>query len=513
MNETQKTASAKEKNLKTIVEGVRIDIVGRVFNAGVRYLYLLILAWILGAEKMGLFFLGVVVLEFSGVFSRLGLDTGVLKYVAIFEGQKDKHRIKGVINSSIMIALFVSLFIACLIYFSADLLANHIFLKSELKPVLKVLAVSLPFSTIVLVALSVTQAFHTLKYRVYVEFFANPLLNILAVLALFFLLEWKIKGVTIAYVGAFFISAILSLLFVKRLFPEILHKKVTPIYETKKLFRFSAPLMFVSVLNLVIMWTDVLMLGYFKTSADVGIYSAALRTAFFLNFIYLSFSHLFAPRISDLYNRDRHAELESLFKILTKWMFMLTFPLFLILVILSKDILAIFGSGFVAGYLSLIILAVAHIINSAVGSVQHLLMMSENEKMVMYITIIVCVLNFVLNLILIPRFGINGAAIATATSFVLINLIMLCQVYKKLRIHPYNLKYIKPFFLSLMGGIFLWLVKFVFHVESLIVLLFVSVVTFFLVYCAIFVMVKGEKTDDIVLNTIISTFKAKNILK
>ncbi|MBC8182080.1 flippase [candidate division KSB1 bacterium] len=513
MNETQKSASKNVENLKTIVEGVRIDLIGRIFNAGIRYLYLLMLAWILGAEKMGLFFLGVVILEFSGVFSRLGLDVGVLKYVALFEGQKDKQRIKGVINSSFLIVLLASLLIGSTVYFSADFIANHIFFKTELKAVLKILAISLPFSTIALVALSVTQAFHTLKYRVYVEFFTNPLLNIFVVLILFYLFGWQIKGVTIAYVGAFFVSATLSIIFVKQLFPDILNGEVKPIYETKKLFRFSAPLMFVSVLNLIIMWTDVLMLGYFKTSADVGVYSAALRTAFFLNFIYISFSHLFAPRISDLYNKKRHDELASLFKIITKWMFTLSFPLFLIIVILSKDILAIFGNAFEAGYLSLIILAVAHIINSAVGSVQHLLMMSENEKVMMYITIIVCVLNFVLNLVLIPRLGINGAALATAISFVLLNLIMLYQVYKKLRIHPYDTKYLKPFLLSLMGGIVLWCVKYVFLVDNLIVLLFVSFVTFVFVYYVIFVMVKGDEADYIVLNTFISTLKAKNIFK
>ena len=503
----------KDQNLKTIVEGVKIDLIGRIFNAGIRYLYLLILAWILGAEKMGLFFLGVVILEFLGVFSRLGLDVGVLKYVALFKGQKDIQRIKGVINSSIITALLMSVLLGFIMYFFADVIAEKVFFKAELKGILKVLAVSLPFSTIALVALSVTQAFHTLRYRVYVEFFANPLLNIFVVLTLFFLFDWRIKGITLAYVGAFFVSAMMSILFVKKLFPEILNKEVKPIYETNKLFRFSTPLLFVSVLNLIIMWTDVLMLGYFKTSADVGIYNTALRIAFFLNFIYISFTQLFAPRIADLYNRNRKKELESLFKTITRWMFTLSFPLFLIMVILSKDILSIFGSAFIAGYLSLIILALAHIINSAVGSVQNLLMMSENEKMITYITIAVCALNFVLNIILIPRFGINGAALASAFSLVMINLIMLSQVYKKMKIHPYNKKYFKPFFFSLTGGIILWCVRNVFHVDNLLLLLFVSFVTFGFVYYVIFVVVKNDEKDSIILNTVISTFTTKNILK
>ena len=485
MTETQNISTKKDANLRTIVEGVKIDLIGRVFNAGIRYVYLIILAWILGAEKMGLFFLAVVILEFSGVFSRLGLDVGVLKYVALFEGQKDKQRIKGVINSSIVIVSFASVLLGTIIFYGAAFIAEQIFFKPELKGVLSVLAISLPFSTIVLVALSVTQAFHTLKYRVIVEFFTNPVLNVLVVLILFFLFDWQIKGVTIAYVGCFLVSAVLSIFFVNRLFPEILNRNVQSIYETKKLFNFSAPLMFVSVLNLIIMWTDVVMLGYFKTSADVGVYNVALRTAYFLNFIYISFSHLFAPRISDLYNRNRHEELESLFKIITKWMFILSFPLFLIMVILAKDILTIFGNAFNVGYLSLIILAVAHIINAAVGSVQYLLMMSENEKIVVYTTITVCFINLLLNLFLIPRFGINGAAIATAISFVLINLIMLCQVYNKLKIHPYNPNYIKPFFFILLGGSVLWSVKNIFLVDNFIILLFVSVVTFVFIYYVI----------------------------
>ena len=435
--------SPENKSLTTIIQGARIDLVGRVFNAIIRYGYVFLLARLLGADLLGIFFLGLIITEFFGVIARFGLDTGVVKYVAVAAGEKNKAKIKGVITSSLIFSVAAGIFISILLVFGSNSIANHVFHKPELSNVLKVMAISLPLSSATLILLSATQAFHTLKYRVTVEFFLNPILN-LTLVALFFLIGYRLSGAVAAYVLTFVFSVVISLIFVKRLFPEIVMPQIKPVFETRKLLRFSTPLLLVNFLSLMMMWTDVLMLGYFKQASDVGIYNTAVRTAFFINFIIMSFTSIFTPRISELFSQKKLTELESLFKTVTRWIFTLSIPIFLIIVIFSKQILLLFGAKFVNGYVSLIILAIAHLVNASVGSVRYILVMSENERLVMYNTVTICILNILLNALLIPKFGMNGAAIATATSIILINIIMLIQVKLKLAIHPYNLRYYKP---------------------------------------------------------------------
>jgi len=412
-NSLPKQEKPQQENLTTILEGAKIDLAGRIFNAAIRYFYVFLLARFLGAELMGIFFLGIIIVEISGVFSRLGLETGVIKYVSIFLSQSDDQRTKGIIKSALLLSVMTSIIIAIVLFSCAEFIANDIFKKPGLNLILKILSVSLPFSSAMFILLSATQGFHTLKYKVYVEFLTNPALNIF-LLILIFAIGFSLEGAALTFVFAFFFCSFLSFYFLKVLFPGITSSKLKTIFETKKLIKFSSPLILINLLSLLMMWTDILMLGYFKSGADVGIYNTVVKTAFFINFIIMSFTSIFAPRISELYFNKQKKELEALFKTVTRWIFGMSIPLFIIIVIFAKNILSLFGEQFISGSTSLVILAVAHLANASVGAVRYVLMMSENEKIVMYNTVIFSILNILLNMILIPKYGINGAALATA---------------------------------------------------------------------------------------------------
>ncbi len=506
---TEDTASlnqaADNDHLMTIVRGAKVDLFGRMFNAGIRYFYVMLLAWFLGAEGMGIFFLGLVLIEFFGVLSRMGLESGVLKYVAIYFGQGEHGRIKGTIQSAVRISLAASVIFGCILFLSAEFISVNIFNKPALENVIKILSIALPFSTLTMVALAGTQAFHTLKYRVYVEFFTNPISNIVLI-GVFFLIGIKLAGVAFAYVLSFVICALLAFFFLIKLFPELTTSELKPISETKTLIRFSMPLLFVNFLNLIVMWTDVLMLGYFETAAAVGIYNTAVRTAYFINFIIMSFTAIFAPRISDLYHRGKFDELAALFKTVSRWILGFSIPVFLMIALMSKSVLLLFGANFVVGYLSLSILAFAHLANAGVGSVKYMLMMSENEKLVMYDTIGVCVLNILLNALLIPKFGIIGAAIATASSIVIINLVMLFQVYQRLGFHPYNIKFYKPVISGVVVALIGWFVAASLQLQNQVAILVGGIILFSAGYLLIMRIMGLDEEDRLVLRTLLLKF-------
>lgn len=436
------------RELTTIVRGAGITFIGKTTEGVIRYIYIIVVARMLGVELFGLFMLGFTIVIMANLLSRLGLEFGVIKHVSLYNGASDRSRMKGAIVQSLKFSILASVIVALILFFASDFISVHIFKKLQLEQVLKILIISLPFLSSSIILLGATVGFKVTHYWVCGMSTFLPIAN-LVLAVLFVHLGFGIKGVALAYLMATFLTSILSVVFLRKVFPDFLETKAVP--ETRKLLRFSIPLLIVLYFSFIIRWTDTLMLGSFKLSEDVGIYNGAMRTTLLIVMIFQSFNPIFAPVIADLYNKRETHKLENLLKITSKWVFASSFPIFLLLVFLAKDILAIFGQVFIAGWVVLVILSVGQLITAAVGPVGIVLTMTGRQDYMMYNTIGISILNIILNLILIPLYGIVGAAIASCSSMVIFNIIMLIEVYVFLKIHPFSPKYVKSMFYGILA--------------------------------------------------------------
>lgn len=437
----QDKSEIHKTELTRIAKGASISFVGKIFDGSFRYLYLIIVAKILGVESFGVFMLGLTIITIAGIISRLGLEIGVVRYVSLYNGIKDKARIKGTIVQSLKCSFVTSALVGVVLFFTAELLSVKMFKKPELEPIIKLLSFSIPFLSTALVALACTQGFQIMKYMVYGKNIFWPLSNILLVISL----SWaglKLRGVAIAYVMSVFLTCILSVYFLTRSLLSIRH--VVAIRETKKLLRFSIPLLTVAFFGFLILWTDTLMLGAFRSSEEVGIYNVAIRTALLIFMILASFNSIFAPVVANLYNKGEMQKLSGLLKSVTKWTFTICLPIFLLMALLSKEIMAIFGQEFVGGCTPFIILAFAQLVNAGMGPVGLTLTMSGKQDLMMYNTFGICLVNGLLNYLLIPSFGMTGASIASGLSLIIFNIVTLSEVYALLKMHPYSRKFFKP---------------------------------------------------------------------
>jgi O-antigen/teichoic acid export membrane protein len=120
----------------------------------------------------------------------------------------------------------------------------------------------------------------------------------------------------------------------------------------------------------------------------------------------------------------------------------MSFPIFLIISSLSKEIMTLYGPEFIAAWPCLVILAFAQLVNAGVGSCAFMLVMTGNQDFVLYGTMGVCFLNILLNYLLVPLYGIVGASFASGISVISLNVFWLLSVYYCLKIHPYNMKFI-----------------------------------------------------------------------
>jgi O-antigen/teichoic acid export membrane protein len=445
-----------EQDLPKVAIGAGITLTGMLFGGAFQYIYHIVLAKFLGPRYLGLFVLGLTVVSISSALSKMGLDNGVLRYVSIYRGIGDKARVKGTVVRALQLTAIASLITGTVVFVSSNAIATAIFQQPDLAEIIAVLAVSIPFCTLTTLALAVCQAFYIAKYTALVQNIVRPSLN-LCLVALFFVLGWKLAGAVAGYVMATFVALTLSLYLLRKTFPCVA-KKTETTYETNKLLRYSLPLLIVSFLDYVILWTDTIMLGLFRTSAEVGIYSAAMKTSMLLIMFLVSFNFIFAPVISDLYNSQNLKKLEHIFKTVTRWAFTLSFPIFVSMVFWSEEIMHVFGPSFMLATTPLIILALGQMINLATGSVGNLLIMTGKTGLTVFNSLVALFINLVLNFILIPKYGMIGAACATAISLVTINLLRLFQVFLLMKMHPYDFSLIKPVLACLFSFVPIFLI-------------------------------------------------------
>ncbi len=181
--------------------------------------------------------------------------------------------------------------------------------------------------------------------------------------------------------------------------------------------------------------TDIIMLGAFQGAEAVGIYFAVSRGAQLIDFVTNAANNVLGPNIASLYAEGKSEQIQRILIKSSRTVSLTSLPIIIGLVVFGSWYLSLFGSEFSQGTKALIILCVGQIVNVVTGSVGLLLNMTGNERYTSISRGGSTILNIILNALLIPHWGLEGAAIATASSSILINIENTIWVRKKLGIH------------------------------------------------------------------------------
>jgi O-antigen/teichoic acid export membrane protein len=203
--------------------------------------------------------------------------------------------------------------------------------------------------------------------------------------------------------------------------------------------RLSAPLLFIAVCYGLLTHCDLLMVGFFLSADEVAVYQAASRTAALISFPLLALSALIAPMIARLHAENRLQELQRVVTIATQVVFWPSVLAAVVAVAAGKLILGLFGAAFVTGQLALTILVLGQVITVGSGPVTYLMTMTGHQDRCAVVWAMTVAGQFAVNLLLIPHWGIAGAAIGTmlATCFLTISLTV--QVQRRLNISAHAL--------------------------------------------------------------------------
>ena len=497
----------REQNVETsqeitvLARGAGIVFIGTLFGLILKYIFQLIVARHLGAQLFGAFFLGVTIFSILERLSGLGLPNGIVRFVSVFRGQGDQERIKGTILTGLRFVSVVGLLLLFTTVLLSSILANRVFNDMNLVWVLRILAVGGFFSGLSEILVFTTQAFQVMQYKVWVRFVFEPILRIVLVW-LGFWLGWRLFGATLAFTIASVSGTALAFVFMLKVFPAFKEKRVVPRYETKAIMQFSWPLFFVGSFNLVLVYASTLLLGYFRESHEVGIFGAAFRTAMLMAVVLESFNAIFAPMIADLANRQEIKKMGELFKVVTKWIFTISFPVFLVMVLFPRMILDLWGKDFASGAACLILMSCAQLINCGVGSSGYMLMMTGHTKIILLNSLFLFAMTIGLSVYLIPEHGMLGAALSYAIPIGLINIVRLVEVYVILGIHPYRWDFLKPLTAGLSALVVAWIVNNFVSIDHHLVFLAVNIFAVALTYGLVLVVLRIPQEDRIVLDKI-----------
>lgn len=421
-----------DSHLLEVIRGASIAFFMKAAGAVAVFCFNLLLARMLGPEGAGTFFLALTVTTIASVVGRFGLDNTLVRFIAANASVGDWKSVKGVYEKGMFLALAVSTISAAAMFLLVPWLADEVFKRPQLADPMR-------WMSLAVVPLSL-QLLHCGALKALKRIFASALLDLQGVVmgltCLVMLLalgeQWGSRGAVWAYDFAACLTALVGFVLWRMVTPQL--KGVSGKFSTRELLQSSLPLFWVASLGLAMNWTASIALGIWCTTADVGIFNVASRTAMLTSSILVAVNSIAGPKFAELHRQKDIQALGSLARNSVKLMILVSLPIFLTFILFPDWIMGLYGTGFAEHSAVLVILAVGQIVNICTGSVGSLLTMSGNERLVKNNVAFVAFLNITLNLVLVPHYGVVGAGLATGISLIAQNLIAAYLVHRRLGI-------------------------------------------------------------------------------
>ncbi len=380
-----------------------------------------------------------VILAYYGlllVVATMGLDKGVSRFIAYYKEKEDTPRVRGTIISALKIGIPITIAVGLISYLAAGWISENIFHSIQIAPLLQLIAIVLPIDVARSVFMNVIRGFRAMKYEVITRILAENIAKLLLTVILL-ALGYGIFGAIIAYMIAVICSFILAFYYVDRKIIPFVAGKLEILENKREIFVFSAPVVFTGLATYFLTWTDTFMLRYYTSATDVGIYNIATPLAQLLSIIPVTIAMIFLPTISAILATGTPEEMKRIARSTNKWTLAANLLIFLWLTVFGTQIIrVIFGEQYINAYPVLLLLSPAFLIFFQMYYGQAILLAHKKSNWLLKDSIIAFVTNILLNSILIPRFGIRGAAVATSISFIILGILFITQSYKLTRIDP-----------------------------------------------------------------------------
>lgn len=426
----------KDKHLEELLRGSLGFFNLRVMGMAVQYLFILLVSRWYGAGVIGIYSISIAALRISMLVGRAGLDNALVKFIAQYAANERWDLVKRIYGMAIRVAIPCGLLVSLILFLLAPILAINVFKKKELAVTLRIIAVSVLPAILMHLNAASLRGLKRIKEYSFLLNMAQFLFALLAVLAGKSLLEDAYAPVTAFALGTG-AAVIISFALGTRQWRTKKEKPAKEGITTGPLMKVAFPMLLSGSYSLFLAWSGTMVLGIFCPVEEVGVYEVVIKVSALITFTLTSINSIAASKFSESYasgDMDGFRKVAAYSKRLIFWT---TFPVGAAILLFPTPIIGLFGESIRdvgGGPTALTILVLGYFVNAVSGPVGTILNMTRHQVTYQNILLGAAVLNVVLCVVLIPRLGIHGAAIAGAISMAAWNLTSVFYVKKKLNV-------------------------------------------------------------------------------
>ena len=395
----------------------------------------LVLTRVLGSKTYGIYAYVLAWVNVLAIIATLGYQQGLLRFVGAYLALKERTLAGAVIRHAVRRVTWAGVCIATFATVTVFAFTNQI--QTDLVHTFFVGFAIVPPLALLHVSSSVVRSFGGVYSALVPEMVIREAAVLLLVGGAAIVLP---KGVTAPIaMGAMLAGSCMGMLLVRvsRYYRDALKSVTGPIEEHRSEWnRSSMMLLLLSGTQLALRQAEVIVLGWLVDTATAGLYAVTLRVANFVAFPLLATNIVFLPAIAGLYARNERAGLQ---RQLANWVWWSTIGAMLIalpLFLFPEPILSLFGASFSAAASALRIVVVGQLVNGSIGSVGLLLIVTGHERLATTIVAVFAPCSLVFLGVFIFAFGLEGAAIARATTIIGLNIVYAIYVWRRLNIVP-----------------------------------------------------------------------------
>ncbi|MGE5442795.1 MAG: oligosaccharide flippase family protein [Bacteroidota bacterium] len=394
----------------------------RALGIVVAYLVQVLLACWTGSTQYGLYVYAWTWLTVLAMVVPIGLNEAILRFVPTYIADEKWDELRGIVERCPLLIAIIGALTAAVGSLIVGLVPD--LADSAFAPPLIIALWTTPFMAVLVFLEGMGRALGSVTMAYAPRNVGVPLLVLLAS-GIWILVDPALtaRRVVVVLLSSSVFFVVLQSFMVRSQLPKevSLHRSAHPM---RKWLRVALPLMIVSLATLLNSYIDVIVIGFFLSPEDVGVYNAAWRTALLVWGAPQALSVLAAPLIGRLYAAGNKTELRSLMATIIQGGFWPSLVAAAVFIVFGQPILSLFGDGFGVAYASLVVLVLGQLTGAAAGPVDYLLGMTRHHDRLALIHAVTCIFCIVLTLALVPVLGIIGAAIAKSAITVGINLWM-----------------------------------------------------------------------------------------
>lgn len=404
----------------------------RIFSAVIAFVSQVLLARWMGSFEYGIFVLVWVTMVIAGNLSCLGFHTSIIRYIPEYREKGEFEELRGIMVASRLLVLIASTAIAGLGALMVYLMAGRI-------EDYYVVPFVIGFFCLPMIALSdvvqgISRANSWALSALTPTYIVRPVL-ILVFMGLALALGYPADAITalFAAVAATYATTIWQLVTVT----ARADARVAPgpkRFRMREWFWVSLPIFLVESFFFLLTNADVLMVGLYMSPHDVAVYFATVKTLALVHFAYFAVKAGVAQRYAQYTHAGARDQLAQFARETVSWTFWPSLAMAIIVLAIGKPMLTLFGPEFSEGYPYLFLLAIGVVARASVGPTESLLTMTGHQNICAAVYAATLAINIGLNVVLIPMFGLWGAAIATTVAMLFEASALSFTVWRKLGI-------------------------------------------------------------------------------